>query len=58
MLVLALLADGENLPRLNGLVAGATFGVQKSKQFLKGVRVGRIPEECPFTPHVHQILVF
>src|SRR5271166_1066255 len=52
------LQTGKNLPRLDGLVACAAFRVQKSKQFLKGFRVGRIPEESPFTPHVHEILVF
>ena len=43
---------------LNGLVACAAFRVQKTEQLLERFGVGRIPEERPFTPHIHQILVF
>src|SRR6202011_2105504 len=49
---LSLLADGENLPRLDGLISGATFRVQKSKKSLEGVRVGRIPEEGSLPAHM------
>jgi hypothetical protein len=42
-------AEIQDFVWLDGLCPSATFGKKKRQQFLKGVRVNRVPQETPFS---------
>jgi hypothetical protein len=40
-----------------GFVSGAAFGIEELQLFLKGIGVGRVPQERAFATDVYKFLV-
>jgi hypothetical protein len=51
-------AHGDDGLRFDGLVAGAAFRIQKTKQPFKGGSIGRVPEKGSISADRYQVLVF
>src|SRR5580698_2805336 len=57
MVFLYLFAQRDNRLGLDGLVAGAAFGVEKAEQFLQRRGVSRVPEKRTLAADLHQFLI-